>query len=73
MKYPTLNEVESADRAQICRWLRFLLSPGMSTMGSPQALFEVTTRAEARVMERIMVRSKDLGGMTPAISKEIVW
>lgn len=59
MKYPTLKEVETASRLQICKWMRFL---------------EVTGDAnEQQVMFRIIERSKALGGTTPEISKQIGW
>ena len=53
----TLAEVESADHEQLCRWWRFL--PSMR-VGDP-------------VSDRLVQRLKDLGGMTPEISKRIGW
>jgi hypothetical protein len=59
MNYPTLEEVNSADRISICRWYRFLSSPD--------------SKERTAIMERIMERYKELGGFTPEISKEIGW
>lgn len=57
MEYPTVQEVEKADRTQICRWYRFIPSP--------------ITNAQAEILKNIVRKFKELGGMTPAISKEI--
>ena len=56
---PTMEEVEKADREQICRWWRFSPSP--------------KTDDEVKVINRISERFDDLGGFTPAISKRIGW
>lgn len=68
MKYPTLEEVEAASHEDLCRWRRFLHSPGLSALGNK----EVEAR-EAAVMNRIVERVKGLGGFTPAMSKRIGW
>lgn len=57
--YPTLEEVENADRLQICRWYRFLPS--------------ATTPEESEVIVRVCERFRQLGGMTPQISKQLGW
>lgn len=57
MEYPTMKEVEKADRTQLCRWYRFLPSP--------------EREAQAVILKQIVRRFKEAGGMTPAISKEI--
>lgn len=57
--YPNKEEVEKADRVQICRWYRFLQSP--------------TNQAEISIMNRIVERFWMLGGFTPKISKLIGW
>ncbi len=67
--YPTLEEVEQADRVQICRWYRFLSSPGVGRIGEDD--FEKALEREKKVMDRIVERSHELGGFTPAISKQI--
>ena len=56
---PTMEEVEKADREQICRWWRFLRSP--------------ETDEEVKAMNRIVERFKELGGFTPEISKRLGW
>ncbi len=71
MKYPTLDEVEKAGHEQICRWWRFLKSPGQSAIGKGN--FTEIGEQELKVMNRIAERLKKFGGFTPAISKRIGW
>ena len=59
MKYPTLLEVQSADRKQICKWYRFL---GLTTDKEKQV-----------IMTQIINQFNIMGGMTPEISKELGW
>ncbi len=59
MNYPTLEQVEAADRYQLCKWHRFL--------GSPQ------NEEELKVSKRNFERWKEVGGFTPEISKSIGW
>ncbi len=59
MKYPTIDEVNKADRVQLAKWTRFLPSP--------------ETHDEIEIINRIGERFKQLGGMTPIISKKIGW
>jgi hypothetical protein len=66
-----MEQVESVDQVQLCRWHRFLSSPGMSAIGKKD--FEVVMGKEKLIQDRIQERLKELGGMTPAISKEIGW
>ncbi len=54
---PTMEEVEKADRLQICNWFRFLRSP--------------KTDVEVDIINRIVKRFDKFGGMTPEISKYI--
>jgi len=54
-----MEEVEQASRKQLCRWYRFLPSPG--------------TDDEVEVMNRIAERFNEFGGFTPEISKEVGW
>jgi hypothetical protein len=69
MDYPTLPEVDAATHTQLARWYRFLRSPGHSAVGS--LAFADVLIIESDVMRRICHRFEQLGGMTPAISKEI--
>ena len=55
--FPTMDAVEKADREALARWYRFLPS-GQSD-------------AEHRIMDRIAERFRELGGMTPELSKKI--
>ena len=55
--YPTMDEVNAADRYAVCRWWRFLKSPD--------------TSEQVAIMDRIAFRYKELGGFTPEISKDL--
>jgi hypothetical protein len=55
--FPTMEQVEKADREQIARWYRSL---SKSDVASHQ-----------NVMDRIVDRFKNMGGMTPGLSKKI--
>ena len=69
--YPTIEAVEEADIVLLCRWTRFLESPGWSAIGTPE--FKERIKSEATIMNRILERQKELGGWTPEISKLIGW
>ena len=55
--FPTIQEVEKAEKEQLARWYRFLPSG--------------ETAAEHKIMKRIAERFEKLGGMTAELSKEI--
>jgi hypothetical protein len=55
--FPTMIEVEQASREELAKWYRFLPSGD--------------TEEQQRVQDRIAARFKDLGGMTPELSKRI--
>lgn len=65
MKYPTVEEVQKATHMELCRWYRFLPSPGMS---APKY-----SEQEAKVMLLIADRLEGFGGFTPEISKALGW
>jgi hypothetical protein len=71
MNYPTLEEVEKADREQICRWWRFLPSPGAGAVGRDD--FTEVLNQHAIVLNRIGERLGELGGFSPEISKKLGW
>lgn len=71
MKYPTMEQVDVADRTQVCRWYRFLPSPGASAVGRDD--FNRVIDAESIIGMRIAERLMELGGFTPEISKAIGW
>ena len=73
MKYPTLNEVNTASRYQICYWWRLLPSPGSRAVDKPEHIFRPILEAEKVIMDRIAERFKEVGGFTPEISKSIGW
>jgi hypothetical protein len=53
--FPTMIEVEQASREELAKWYRFLPSGD--------------TAEQQGVQDRIAARFKDLGGMTPELSK----
>jgi hypothetical protein len=55
--FPTIEEVEKADKEQLARWYRFLPSG--------------ETTADHKIMKRIAERFDKLGGMTSELSKKI--
>jgi len=55
--FPTIEEVERADKEQLARWYRFLPSGD--------------TAADEKIMKRIGERFEKLGGMTAELSKKI--
>lgn len=71
MNYPTLKQVEKATHIQLARWYRFLPSPGFMWIESKK--FEEKLNEETDVMNLIIKRLKDKGGITPEISKQIGW
>ena len=71
MNYPTLEQVETADREQLAKWYRFLPSPGLG--GSVDIGGNYTDRLlqEANIMTKICERFKAMGMFTPELSKQI--
>ncbi len=55
--FPTMAEVDKASRDELAKWYRFLPSGD--------------TGEQQRVQDRIAERFKELGGMTPELSKKI--
>ena len=55
--FPTVEEVEKANKEQLARWYRFLPSG--------------ETAADQKIMKRIAERFEKLGGMTAELSKKI--
>lgn len=69
--YPSKEQVESADREQMARWMRFLPSPGADFIGKPD--FQEAMIREKAIMDLIVERFHQAGGMSPGISKKIGW
>jgi hypothetical protein len=55
--FPSIEEVDKADKEQLARWYRFLPSG--------------ETAAEQKIMKRIAERFEKVGGMNPELSKKI--
>lgn len=76
LSYPSLEQVEAADKFQLARWVRHLPSggeaAGNATPYSREAHFEAID-VENKVMEAILRRFNQLGGWTPEISKAVGW
>lgn len=72
LKYPTIEQVETASHMQLANWYRHLPSPGMCAVDRPEDFYDILEK-EAAVMDFICERFKVLGGMTPEISKAIGW
>jgi len=72
--YPSLEEVESADHEQICRWYRFLPSPGSKLSDSlPNEEFSKIIDEQSEIMNLICKKYKEGGGFNSALSKKIGW
>jgi len=69
--YPTMQQIEEASQLELCKWYRFLPSPGSSATASPN--FREVMDSQKPIMDRIVERVKEGGGFTPEISKEIGW
>ncbi len=59
MNYPIIDNIRKADVEQLASWYRFLPSPD--------------TKTKEQLLSLIITRFKELGGMTPTISKSIGW
>ena len=74
MEYPTLDEVNAADQEQLCRWYRFLPSPGAHLRHKmPEKEFNQALDDQLVIINRICDRVKEGGGFTPELSKKIGW
>lgn len=70
-EYPTLEQVNAADRKQLGEWYRFLPSPGMNHLNSSD--FTKHLEQEAEIMDRIVDRFREMGSFTPELSKSVGW
>jgi len=75
MKYPTLEEVNTASHRELARWYRFLPSPGLNAIndGLPRKDWEKVVEQECAIMNTIIERFSAMGGFNPALSKKIGW
>lgn len=76
MKYPTLEQVNVADHAQLATWHRFLPSPGSNERNAKFELvdgWEATTEREFETLKLICARLKEAGGWNLELSKQIGW
>lgn len=69
MEYPSILEVEEANREQLAKWVRFLPSPGLSAVGSES--FWTVKASQDETLHLILKRFHDLGGWTPELSKRV--
>jgi hypothetical protein len=56
--FPTMEQVEKADREQLARWYRYLAT-------------DADNKEHQKIMRRLTERFEKLGGMTPDLSKRI--
>jgi hypothetical protein len=69
-----MQQVEHASLHQLLTWWRFNPGPGMWAIGhEDHAVFEKALKEEAKIIERIGERIKELGGITPGVSKAVGW
>lgn len=74
MPYPSLEEVERADKVTLAKWFRFLPAPGTSVHRKRSTReFEEVWRNEMYILNRILERFEQEGGMTPDLSRIIGW
>jgi hypothetical protein len=73
MVYPTMEEVERADQEQLCRWYRFLPSPGTSALTRHPDIFNELLKEQSKIIDRIIERWSEGGRFTPGLSKKIGW
>jgi hypothetical protein len=57
--YPSMKDVEDADKEQLARWYRFLPSP--------------EGKSGIEVLNKILARFTELGGWNAELSKAIGW
>jgi hypothetical protein len=69
--YPSMAEVEKAELWDLVYWNRYLPGPGSAAMGTSR--FEQELDKEARIIRRIVDRIKELGGITPEVSRAVGW
>ncbi len=71
MEYPTMEEVETAEYIQICRWYRFLPSPGTIAEGRAPEVHKTMVKKERIILDAISNKVLAAGGISPEISKKI--
>ena len=73
--YPTLQEVEEADRYRLGVWYRFLQSPGVNAVIAEvdRKSYAVAVDREKAILDRIIIRFDEIGGWDSKLSKEIGW
>lgn len=80
LNYPTMEDVEKANHEQICRWYRFLDSPGSCFNNLSNDEFreyeeeiKKFTDIQVNIMNRISEKFKEGGGFNSELSKKIGW
>jgi len=54
--FPTMEQVEKANKIKLARWYRFAIA---------------TTSEQLKILRRVARRFRQMGGMTPQLSKKI--
>jgi hypothetical protein len=73
LPYPSLEDVEKADRRQLAQWYRFCASPGLAAIGKGLNEFVMIANKEKAILKRIGERFTELGGWDSILSKEVGW
>jgi hypothetical protein len=73
LKYPSLEEVAKAGLEQLVRWNRFLPSPGAELLKAVNLDSIKEVDRQRKVLESILRRISELGGITPEVSKKVGW
>lgn len=74
LPYPSIDEVNAADKVQLARWLRFLQPPGMSAKDEPdEALRADISETQRQIMVVIGMRFDSMGAWDPELSKQVGW
>jgi len=74
LPYPsTMGEIKRATRLQLGRWVRFLPSPGLGAIGKGLKEYTLVADKEKAILNHVLDRFREMGGMDSNLSKEIGW
>jgi hypothetical protein len=73
MDYPSLEQVEQADREQIYRWFLLLPIPKLLKTGKGKDIrFTHSPEGSMLIIKRIFARHRELGGRDPEMANRIL-
>lgn len=74
LPYPTMDEVNRAIRIDLARWVRFLPSPGLGSIGKNLTEFHMALDSEKSILNRVYDRfENEFGGWDSVLSKTVGW